>query len=174
MWRLAFLSFGAGGVVSLRSRPLFVPSITAPSRPSGCSGSFDLPVFSRPHSPLSPHANDEINASIMAMLAWLDRARHWWGLRQTYEAPYTRSIDQGASTKNLYTSWAVATAGSWLWTGRLNYFPILTRFIWRDRAFSWSEIYFSFWGIPTPGHTLLRRYLARYQNSLTTHSHPYS
>ena len=33
-----------------------------------------------PHSPLSPHANDEMNASIMAMLAWLDRARHW-GLR---------------------------------------------------------------------------------------------
>ena len=31
---------------------------------------------------------------------------------QTYEAPYTRSIDQGASTKNLYTSWAVAIAGS--------------------------------------------------------------
>ena len=60
--------------------------------------------------------------------------------QQTYEAPYTRSIDQGASTKNLYTSWAVAIAGSWLWTGRLNYFPILTRFIWRDRAFSWSEI----------------------------------
>ena len=29
-----------------------------------------------PHSPLSPHANDEMNASIMAMLAWLDRARH--------------------------------------------------------------------------------------------------
>ena len=32
--------------------------------------------------------------------------------QQTYEAPYTRSIDQGASAENLYTSWAVATAGS--------------------------------------------------------------
>ena len=33
------LSCGAGGVVSLRSPPLFVPSATVPSRPSGCSGS---------------------------------------------------------------------------------------------------------------------------------------
>ena len=36
------------------------------------------------------------------------------------------------------------------------------------------RFYFSFWGIPTPGHTLLRRYPARYQNPLTTHSHPWS
>ena len=33
------LSCGAGGVVSLRSPPLFEPSATVPSRPSGCSGS---------------------------------------------------------------------------------------------------------------------------------------
>ena len=93
---------GAGGVGSLRLRPLFVPSIAVPSRPPRL---FWIKSIYRPLAPLSslPLSPPMMRRthSFMAVLARLARVRHR-GLRRG------RGVSPLSSRSRLQGAWLVA------------------------------------------------------------------
>ena len=86
------------------------------------------------------------------------------GVRKNRYREATRTLQSGVPD-NLRGCWS----GLYPYASRSKYQNDLSEEIGLSHGQGFN---FSFWGIPTPGHTLLRRYLAGYQNSLTTHSHP--